>query len=225
MVDIFPFPTGLLNYWADAPDQPRPTPRPRLPRYRRIDYYRPTQAQGTNTMADRAAVPTCALQEEACPIDPARSCHCSCRRRGIRAAGRRAGGHAQGPSFLGADGDAAVDAADAVVRQDREGLEQPDEMPDLSGDAARRRAAAAHPAGDGRRRRHRLDASRLHGRPLSDHGSVRAAVHVAERRSDEPGGVGLLHAVRLQGIPRDQGARRQRARQRLHPHRRASRSR
>ena len=31
--------------------------------------------------------------------------------------------------------------------QDREGFEQPDEMPDLSGDAARRRAAAAHPAG------------------------------------------------------------------------------
>ena len=44
--------------------------------------------------------------------------------------------HAEGPSFLGADGDAAVDAAHAVVRQDREGFEQPDEMPDLSGDAA-----------------------------------------------------------------------------------------
>ena len=107
----------------------------------------------------------------------------------------------EGPPFLGADGDAAVDAAHAMVRQDREGFEQPDEMPDLSGDAARRRAAAAHPAGDGRRRRHRVDASRLHGGPLSDDGSVRAAVHVAQRRGDEPGGVGLLHAVRIQGIP------------------------
>ena len=41
-----------------------------------------------------------------------------------------------------------------------------------------------------------------------------------QRRGDEPGGMGLLHAVRLQGVPRDQGARRQRARQRLRPHRR-----
>ena len=32
-------------------------------------------------------------------------------------------------------------------------------------------------------------------------GSVRAAVHVAKRRGDEPGGVGVLHAVRIQGVP------------------------
>src|SRR5512139_3358573 len=51
---------------------------------------------------------------------------------------RRAGNHAQGPSLLAARRDAAVDAARALVRQDREGLEQPDEVPDLPGDAARR---------------------------------------------------------------------------------------
>ena len=103
---------------------------------------------------------------------------------------RRAGGHAQGPPLLAAGGDAAVDAARAVVRQDRQGFGQPDEVPDLPGDAARRHAAAAHRPGEGRRRRHRLDAARLHGRPLPADGGVRAAVHVAAapRRPARPRG-------------------------------------
>ena len=105
---------------------------------------------------------------------------------------RRAGDHAQGPPFLAARRHAAIDAAGALVRQDREGLEQSAEVPDLSRDAARRHAAAADRPGEGRRGRHRVDAARLHGGPLPDDGSVRAAVHVGVGGSDVAGRVGLL---------------------------------
>ena len=92
------------------------------------------------------------------------------------------------------------------------------QVPDLPGDATRRHAAAAHRPGEGRRRRHRLDAARLHRRPLPADGGVRAAVHVVVGRGDQPRRVGVLREARAEGVPRHPDARGERARQRLRQH-------
>src|SRR5688572_16498749 len=57
------------------------------------------------------------------------------RPRATGATRRRPAGHAQSPPFLAAGRDAAIDAARAVVRAYREGVEQPAEMRDFPGDA------------------------------------------------------------------------------------------
>ena len=58
---IFPFPTGMLNYWGEpSAINVRAAPGRRLPRFRELTNIGRPKAQGTNTMADTAVVPTCA---------------------------------------------------------------------------------------------------------------------------------------------------------------------
>ncbi len=95
--------------------------------------------------------------------------------------GRCPGGDAEGAPLLAADGHAADQDPAAVLRQDRRRLEQPHEVPGVPGHAARRHAAPAHRPGARRRGGHRVHAARLHGRPLPDHGGVRAALHEPRR--------------------------------------------
>jgi hypothetical protein len=104
------------------------------------------------------------------------------------------------------------------VRQDRQGVEQSPEVPALPVDAARRHAAAAVRAGARRRGRHRLDIARLHRGPLPVGRGVRAAVHDAEPRRHEQGGVGLRGTVRSQRVQGRQAAGLPRARRRRVPH-------
>ena len=55
---------------------------------------------------------------------------------------------AEAPSFPAAAGDDPGAGVQSVVREDRQGIRRQDQVPDLSGDAARRHAAAALRPGD-----------------------------------------------------------------------------